>query len=88
VPRFFFHANDERDPIGLELPGVGEAKLEAVRYAAGLISDLGASFWDHREFVLTVSDEEGLTLLTLHLVGTEAPVIAPTAIIQQPMPPA
>ena len=88
VPRFFFHANADRDPIGLELPSVAEAKREAILYAAGLISDLAASFWDSREFLLTVTDENGLTLLTLHLVGTEAPVIAQQQTIRPAMPPA
>lgn len=51
------------------------AKCEAVRYAGSLLCDLAENFWDDADFELTVTDEEGLILFTMRVVGTEAPVI-------------
>lgn len=73
MPRYFFHVEGHPDDLGMELPTIARAKCEAVRYAGQLICDQAEDFWDAREFTLTVSDESGLTLFSLVLVGTEAP---------------
>jgi hypothetical protein len=59
----------------MELPSIAEAKCEAVRYAGRLICDHAGEFWNSSDWNMTVTDECGLTLFTLRLVGTESPAI-------------
>lgn len=81
MPRFYFHTNhpDEQnvqDDVGLDLADVHAAKCEAVAYAGSLLCDVREHFWDKGDFELTVTDERGLILFTMHVVGTEAPAIS------------
>jgi hypothetical protein len=78
MTRYFFHVEDGAgisDDVGMELAGVAQAKCEALRYAGRLICDGADGFWDSGDWSMTVSDETGLTLFTLHLSGIEAPAI-------------
>jgi hypothetical protein len=79
VPRFFFHTNNPLEPAlqdeGLELETVHAARCKAVRYAGQLLCDVGERFWDTADFELSVTDDRGLILFTMRVVGTEAPAI-------------
>jgi hypothetical protein len=72
MPRFHFHLDDERDEQGLELADLAAVKCEALEFAARHICDAANAFWDRTEWTLSVSDEKGLTLLQLHIVGTQS----------------
>ena len=80
VPRFYFHTNlpSERatqDDEGFEFATIHEAKCEAVKSAGQMLSDAKESFWDHGDFELIVTDDEGLVLFAMRVVGIEAPAI-------------
>ena len=80
VPRYFFHTNHPaersmQDDEGLDFPDIHEAKCQAVVYAGQLLCDAKEHFWDCADFELTVTDEAGLILLAMRIVGTEAPAI-------------
>lgn len=80
MPRFFFHTNNPvernvQDDEGMEFASVHEAKCQAVTYAGRLLCDVAEHFWDEGDFELTVTDENGLILFTMRVVGTEAPAI-------------
>jgi hypothetical protein len=78
MPRYFFHIEDgkpHRDETGIELAGLAEAKCEAMRYAGHLICDSLEDFWDAGEWCLTATDDKGLTLFSLTLLGIEAPAV-------------
>ena len=80
MPRFFFHTNhpseqNVQDDVGRDFPSIHAAKCEAVCYAGRLLCDSGEHFWDKGDFDLTVTDEKGLILFTMRVVGTEAPAI-------------
>ena len=75
MPRFHFNINDERDDEGSELDTLAEAKCAAIKLAGRTICEDAAVFWDRMEWGMTVSDEMGLTLFQLGIIGTEAPVI-------------
>ena len=80
MPRFYFHSNhpDERnvqDDEGMEFASVDDAKCQAVAYAGRLLCDAAEHFWDSGDFELTVTDDQGLILFTMRVVGTEAPAI-------------
>ena len=76
MPRFYFQV-DASSPgrEGVELEGIAQAKCEAVKLAGRIICDEAAEFWDSAEWSLTVSDDAGLTLCTIQIIGTEAPAI-------------
>ena len=72
MPKFHFHLDDERDEEGLELADLAAAKCEALKFAAQHICDAANAFWDREEWMLSVADERGLTLMQLHIVGTQS----------------
>ncbi len=72
MPKFHFHLDDQRDEQGLELTDLAAAKCEALEFAARHICDAANAFWDREEWTLTVTDERGLTLMQLHIVGTQS----------------
>lgn len=76
MPRFYFHITDQPpDGEGQEFTTVAEAKCEAVRYAGELICDSASTFWQSGEFTMTVTDDKGLTLFTLQLIGIDSPAM-------------
>ncbi len=77
MPKFHFHLDDKRDEEGLELPDLAAAKCEALEFAARHICDAANAFWDREEWLLTVTDEKGLTLMQLHIVGTQSAAVGP-----------
>jgi hypothetical protein len=80
VPRFYFHTNhpSERvaqDDEGFEFASIHEAKCEAVKSAGQLLADAAEHFWDDGDFELTVTDDKGLVLFAMRVVGIEAPAV-------------
>jgi hypothetical protein len=80
VPRFYFHTNHPSESVaqddeGFEFPTVHEAKCEAVKFAGQLLADAAEHFWDEGDFELTVTDDTGLVLFAMRVVGIEAPAI-------------
>ena len=82
MPKFYFNVEDGSgivDDHGMDLPDIAEAKCEAVRYAGRLICDHAGNFWNSGDWSMTVTDENGLALFVLQLVGTESPAIRRSA---------
>lgn len=78
MPRYFFHvAGTDADVEGVELKHLAAAKCDAVRTAAQLICDSPGAFWDTGDFTMTISDESGLTLFSLMVVGVDSAATAP-----------
>lgn len=80
MPRFYFHTNhpaerNVQDDEGMDFANIHDAKCQAVAYAGRLLCDAAEHFWDSGDFELTVTDESGLILFTMRVVGTEAPAI-------------
>jgi hypothetical protein len=76
VPRFFFHHTDgvfDPDDEGTELADLATARIEAIRYAAETIKDRPEEVWTGRNFRVEVSDEEGMLLCTVVILGFDAP---------------
>ena len=72
MPKYHFHLDDQRDEEGIELPNLAAAKCEALEFASRHICDAANSFWDREDWTLTVTDERGLTLVQLHIIGTQS----------------
>ncbi len=76
MPKFHFHLDDKRDEQGHELADLAAAKCEALEFAARHICDAANAFWDREEWTLSVTDERGLTLVQLHIVGTQSAALS------------
>ena len=80
MPRFYFHTNHPaersvQDDVAMEFPSIHAAKCEAVVYAGQLLRDVGEHFWDTADFELTVTNDKGLILFSMRVVGIEAPAV-------------
>ncbi|HEX8192036.1 MAG TPA: hypothetical protein VF552_03985 [Allosphingosinicella sp.] len=92
MTRYFFHIEDghaAQDDEGIEFATLAEAKCEAVKLAGQHICDAAGTFWDTQEWLLTTTDETGLTLFALQFTGNEAPVLMarPVPSARQPSDP-
>lgn len=61
------------DARSIEFSDVAKAKNEALKLAGTLIADASETFWDKPEWMLIVTDDEGLTLFQLQVLGKEGP---------------
>lgn len=83
MARFYFHTNHPaeltiQDDEGVDFPTVRDAKCAAVKYAGQLLADVAEHFWDEANFDLTVTDDNGLILFSMRVLGIEAPAIRST----------
>jgi hypothetical protein len=68
MPRYFFHVIDGRDIIdnvGTVLPGLREARAEAIHTAGAILRDEGDQFWNGTEWQMNVTDAAGHPVLKL-----------------------
>jgi hypothetical protein len=72
MPKYFFNSEDHQDDEGTELDSLAVAKCQAIKMAGEIICDAADTFWDKAEWTLTVTNESGLTLFQLSIVGTDA----------------
>jgi hypothetical protein len=76
VPIYYFDVEgDATRSEGHELANLAAAKCEAATLAGQEMCDKALTFWDNQEWSLTVSNEAGLSLFTITVMGTEAPAI-------------
>jgi len=75
MPRYHFHTHDHRDVDGHILPSLEAAKCEAVKLAGQIVCDDAPRFWDGADWVMTVTDDNGLTLFQLQIIATESAAI-------------
>ena len=79
MPRFHFHVLDGAaltDTTGAELPDINAAKVEAIKFAGGVLLDgIDVSIWQGNPWHIVVNDspapENGRTYFTLTLTATE-----------------
>ena len=74
MPRYFFHLYDgqpELDLEGTELPDIYVAQSQAIQMSGEIMRDLGAKFWDGKNWRLEVADSGGRTLFIIHFSAEE-----------------
>lgn len=79
MPLFRFAVADANPPIVSDttlLASIAAARGEALMFAGRVLSEQGESFWDEDDWVLTVSDEQNLTLFTITVATANAPATA------------
>ena len=82
MPRYFFHTFNGHpfpDMDGIELPGLEEARRQAVRTAGEIIRDSGSESWRRPDWHMEVIDGVGQPMLWLRfsveeLSGAESAV--------------
>lgn len=79
MARYFFNIADAYPAIpcgGQEIESIAAARRCALLYAGRLLSEQGPEFWDQGEWVMTVSDENRLTLFTINVSTCDAPAVS------------
>lgn len=73
MPKFFFHTDDGMlmaDKDGTELPGLKEARAQAVSLAGAMLEDLDGEFWTHAAaWTMHVTDHQSRLLFSLHFAA-------------------
>lgn len=78
MAKYVFSVDDGRGPTetyDYDLEDLGAARVEAARLFGSLIAHEPKQFWSTMDFVVTVAKEDGLVLLQLRALATEAPCI-------------
>jgi hypothetical protein len=79
MPLYFFDVDDgsEHSPDieGVDLPNLRAAQVEATALAGEMLRDRQHEFWDVRSWTMTVTDEQGATLLVISVDGVAAPAV-------------
>jgi hypothetical protein len=68
MPRYFFNIIDGKDipdHEGTELPGIAEARGQAINTAGNMIAEQGDTVWNGSPWMMNVSDETGAPVFTL-----------------------
>lgn len=79
MARYYFHIGETDrglDPVGVELPDLNDARIEAARMMGEMLKDRAGEFWSERSMKLIVTDESGLILFLLDLSAVEAPALS------------
>lgn len=72
MPQYHFGIQTDRqfvDEQGVDLADHAAARAMAIQTCGELMRDGGATFWGTRPWKVTVSDEVGLMLFTIEVVG-------------------
>lgn len=78
MPMFCFRIGDDAaDPAHdcTEHADIAAAKCAAIKLAGTTICDEADTFWDRREWTMTVGTPAGLTLFQILIVGIDAPAL-------------
>ena len=78
MSRYSFHRTDggfDPDTEGTELPNLDAARIEALQFSAGTVKDHPDYVWDGKDFRIEMTDETGLLLCTIVVLGIDAPAV-------------
>ena len=71
MTRYFFHIHNGQeipDESGTVLPGVKEAREEAVKTAGELLRGDGRDFWEGPDWTMQVTDATGVPVFTIKIL--------------------
>ena len=71
MARYFFHIHngqDLPDKFGTTLPGVKQAREEAIQTASELLRGNGDEFWNGPDWTMRVTDQMGLPVFTIRIL--------------------
>ena len=76
MPRYHFHSVDgsrEPDKEGTDLPDVAAAQAIAMRYAGEVLQSEPQKVWEHGQWRVEVTDNDGSLLFTIITLAVDAP---------------
>ncbi len=76
MKRYHFKTDEQSDVKGLRLADLAAVKCEAGKVAGSIMCASADEVWQTREWTVTVTDDVGVTVLELSIVGTERPAAA------------
>jgi hypothetical protein len=82
MPKYYFHADDGRrheDEQGTELPNLAAVREVALSTMMEMADALSHDFWNDQRLRITVTDDHGLTLMTLDLTAALSPALSAPA---------
>jgi 1,4-alpha-glucan branching enzyme len=71
MERYHFKTDDQSDARGVELASLAAAKCEAGKVMASMVCESADEPWQRSEWTVTVTDDRGVKVLQLQIVGTE-----------------
>ena len=76
MKRYHFKADGQSDVKGVRLADLAAVKCEAAKVAASIVVAAADDVWQRCEWTVTVTDDFGMKVLELRIVGTERPAEA------------
>ncbi len=76
MKHYHFKTDDHSDARGVALASLAAAKCEAAKVAASIVCETADEPWRRSEWTVTVTDDRGVKVLQLKIVGTEAPAVS------------
>ncbi len=76
MKRYHFKTSGQSDVTGVRLADLAAVKCEAAKVAASFVVAAADDVWQRREWTVTVTDDLGVKVLELSIVGTEKPAAA------------
>ncbi len=71
MKRYHFRTDEQIDAEGVRLASLAAAKCEAAKVAANTICEAADEVWRSSQWTVTVTDDLGLKLFELEVIGTE-----------------
>lgn len=76
MKRYHFKTSGQSDVKGAQLADLAAVKCEAAKVAASIACAAADDVWQRCEWTVTVTDDFGVEVLELRLVGSETPSAA------------
>lgn len=76
MPIYHFHSADggrEVDESGIELPGLREARDQAIRFSGAILTHNPQQLWTSGHWRVEVTDEDNALLFTVITLAVDAP---------------
>jgi len=71
MKRYHFKTSGQSDVKGVRLADLAAVKCEAAKVAASIVVAAADDDWQRCEWTVTVTDDFGMNILELRIVGTE-----------------
>ncbi|MGI8611390.1 MAG: DUF6894 family protein [Sphingomicrobium sp.] len=71
MERYHFKTEEQCDVKGVRLADLAAVKCEAGKVAGSIMCAAADEVWESREWTVTVTDDSGVKVLELSIVGTE-----------------
>ncbi len=73
MKRYHFKTDEQSDVKGMELADLAAVKCEAAKVAGSIVCAAADDAWQRREWAVTVTDDFGVKVLELRILGTQGP---------------